>query len=476
MTRPFKREVTPSSILAIPKMGIGLSTDLYFPPIEDLLTALSPGFTVDYLEIFRGRTEDLRRARTKIVPDSIGLTYHGDTLWYTQSDFPENPAYIQEIRRVKHHLDALGSPWMIHECAHKTILGRTFGSYLPPVMEESCAQWIRTNAQTLQSALDGRALLVEIPPFPMFSLGALSAGTFFGLLLEGTDLGMGLDIGHAMTAYRLEHNSVTPERFAHWIRTTFPTHHIVQIHLGGLVPFQSGSGTHFWDDHSHPIPDLLWEALEAVLSICPLPALKGVALEVDNKEISLIVREFSRFRSLVSRLWKQPCSQEPRPTPVGKEKIDLPSPFLREDCRSRQENLYDDFLSTLLTRDFTPTLPLKGEPALFRNRYLASEIWRFGGYIPDLFPDTLALLEGIPDDLQQSFVSFFHTIPITELEPYDFLRTKVFLIRLWIQNLSDRKLLQGEVAQRVHEMARMEGDRILMDQEWINGDPCPSSQ
>lgn len=476
MNTMLDKESVPPSILRIPTMGIGLSTDLYSPPIKDLLQDLSTGPTVDYLEIFRGRTEDLKQARNRIVPDSIRLAYHGDTLWYTQTDFPENPAYIQEIRRVNNHLDALDSPWMIHECAHKSLLGRTFGSYLPPVMEESCARWIRTNAQMLQSELGGRALLVEIPPFPMFSLGALSTGEFFTLLLEGTDLGMGLDIGHAMTAYRLEHDHVTPEGLAHWIQATFPTHHIAQIHVGGLVPFETASGTHFWDDHSHAIPELLWESLDAVLTLCFLPALKGVALEVDNKEISQIGREFSRFHLMVSRSWTPSCSLPESSNHLkNNERPDPPPPILRESCRTRQEAIYDEYLTTLLTGSLSRSLPVKGEPNLFRSRNYAGEIWRFGGYIPDLFPNTMAFLENVPGDLQQSFVSFFHTVPITETEPYDFLRTKVILIQLWIQDLSDRKLLQGEVAQRAIEMARTEGVRILLDQEWINGDPCPEN-
>lgn len=470
MNATTRKENVPASLARIRHMGIGLSTDLYFPPIEDLVRALSGESGPDYLEIFRGRTQDLEQARTRIVPASIGLAYHGDTLWYTQTDFPENPAYIQEIRRANRHLDVLGSPWMIHECAHKSILGRTFGSYLPPVMEESSALWIRTNAIHLQSRLEGRSLLVEIPPFPMFSLGTLSPGNFFSLLLDGTDLGMGLDIGHAMTAYRLEKSRFDPADLAHWIRTTFPTNHIVQIHAGGLVPFRTESGTDFWDDHSRPIPALLWECLEAVLELCPLPALKGVALEVDNKEIPLILQEFSRFRDLVVRSWEQPSFPEDiAPSPNGEPE---PSPF-RDSLRIQQEHLYNCYLTTLLTDDTGSPLPLRGDPSRFRQRYYADEIWRFGGYVPDLFPATLALLNPVPGDLRQAFVSFFHTVGITELEPYDFLRTKVTLIQLWIQDLSSRNLLQGKVVQRVLEMAQMEGNRILLDQEWINGDPCP---
>ncbi|MHB8544718.1 MAG: multinuclear nonheme iron-dependent oxidase [Leptospirales bacterium] len=468
----------PDSLASLPHMGIGLSTDLYFPPLEDLVRSFSKDKRPDYLEVFRGRTQDLKEARNRIIPDSIGTAYHGDTLWYTQPDFPENPGYTQEIARVNRHLDALRSPWMIHECAHKSILGRTFGSYLPPVLEGSSARWIRTNALQLQSFLRGRSLLLEIPPFPMFSLGNLSPGDFFRMILDGTDLGMGLDIGHAMTAYRLERDHFDPEDFALWIRTTFPTSHIVQIHAGGLAPFKTESGIDFWDDHSRPIPDLLWESLETVLTLVPLPALKGVALEVDNKDIPTIILEFSRFRTLVSRFWTKSHPPEPvfhsSPHTPSQSPMDPMEPALfRNDSRALQEGLYRSYIDTLLGQDTELTIPLKGDPSRFRKMFYPDEIWRFGGYIPDLFPETLGILSHFIGDIRQEFISFFHTVPVTELEPYDFLRTKVTLIQIWIQNLTNRNVLVGKVAQRALEMAHKEGSRILIDQEWINGDPCP---
>ncbi len=470
----------PESLASLPHMGIGLSTDLYFPPLEDLVRSFSEDQMPDYLEIFRGRTQDLKEARTRIIPNSIGTAYHGDTLWYTQTDFPENPGYIQEIARVNRHLDALRSPWMIHECAHKSILGRTFGSYLPPVLEESSARWIRMNALHLKSLLGGRSLLLEIPPFPMFSLGNLSPGEFFRMILVGTELGMGLDIGHAMTAYRLERECCDPEDFALWIRTTFPTGHIVQIHAGGLVPFKTESGIDFWDDHSRPIPEPLWECLETVLTLVPLPALKGVALEVDNKDLPTIIQEFARFRALVSRLWGKSPPTRPEshsfPHAPSQSPMDpMETALFRNENRTLQEDFYRSYITELLEQETNAEilLPLKGDPSRYRKMFYSDEIWRFGGHIPDLFPATLAILSPFIGDIQEEFVSFFHTVPVTELEPYDFLRTKVTLIQIWIQNLSNRNVLEGKVAQRALEMAHKEGTRILIDQEWINGDPCP---
>ena len=224
-----------SKLQALPFLGTGLSTDLYFPPLAELLNTLDEhDLRPDFIEVFRGRTEDLKHARERIVPPSVPMTYHGDALWYTDSAFQHHPAYRRETCRANRHLDATGSPWMIHECARKSLSGRTFGYYIPPALEISVARMIRKNALMLESRLEGRALLLEIPPFPFFSLGQLDCGTFFRTILEGTSLGMGLDIGHALTAFSIDRTFFSPDRFACWIRDTFPLEHVVEIHVGGL--------------------------------------------------------------------------------------------------------------------------------------------------------------------------------------------------------------------------------------------------
>lgn len=455
----------------LPRLGAGLSTDFYFPPLEELLAALQAScLRPDYIEIFRGKTGDLERARREIVPPDIPLTYHGDALWYTDAAFPHHPAYQRETCRANRHLDALASPWMIHECARKTVAGRTFGYYLPPVLDLSVACVIRENALLLQSRLRGRTLLIEIPPFPFFSIGNLSPGDFFRAILEGTSLGMGLDIGHAMTAFRLEQTHFSAQDFGGWIRDTFPLEHIVEIHAGGLSRFGDSVSPEFWDDHRVRIPDLLWECLEAVLVLCPLPALRGAALEVDNKDIPTIVEEFGRFRRIVDPAW-------PEGRPDGRGAPEKGRTMRAEDgqhCGNHFTEVLDNLLlETLLEgRPVSPDIT-QGDPALYRNRIYAEEVWEFGGHLPDIFPRTIESVEKVLGNPRQDFVDFFHTIAFSELDPYDYLRTKTWVTGLWVEDLIQRKKITGKAADHVLQTVREEIILLLSDQATVNGDPCP---
>lgn len=456
---------------SLPRLGVGLSTDFYFPPLEELLAALQTSrLRPDYIEIFRGKTGDLERARREIIPPDIPLTYHGDALWYTDAAFPHNPAYQRETCRANRHLDALGSPWIIHECARKTMAGRTFGYYLPPVLDPSVARLIRENALLLQSRLRGRTLLIEIPPFPFFSVGNLSPGEFFRRILEGTSLGMGLDIGHAMTAFRLQQTHFSPQDFGGWIRDTFPLEHVVEIHAGGLSMVGDSLFPEFWDDHRIRIPDLLWECLEAVFVLCPLPALKGAALEVDNKDVPTIVEEFERFRRILEPAW-------PVGHPDGRVAPDRCSTMLGGDgqhCGNHVTEAFDNILlETLLEgRPVRPEIT-QGDPALYRNRIYAEEVWEFGGHLPDIFPRTIESVEKVLGNPRQDFVDFFHTIAFSELDPYDYLRTKTCVTGLWVENLIQRKKITGKAADHVLQTVREEIILLLSDQETVNGDPCP---
>lgn len=456
---------------SLPSLGVGLSTDFYFPPLEELLAALQTSrLRPDYIEIFRGKTGDLERARREIIPPDIPLTYHGDALWYTDAAFPHNPAYQRETCRANRHLDALGSPWIIHECARKTMAGRTFGYYLPPVLDPSVARLIRENALLLQSRLRGRTLLIEIPPFPFFSVGNLSPGEFFRRILEGTSLGMGLDIGHAMTAFRLQQTQFSPQDFGGWIRDTFPLEHVVEIHAGGLSMFGDSLFPEFWDDHRIRIPDLLWECLEAVFVLCPLPALKGAALEVDNKDVPTIVEEFGRFRRIVEPAW-------PVGRPDGRVAPDRCNTMLGgdgQDCGHHVTEAFDNLLlETLLEgRPVRPEIT-RGDPALYQNRIYAEEVWEFGGHLPDIFPRTIESVEKVLGNPRQDFVDFFHTIAFSELDPYDYLRTKTCVTGLWVENLIQRKKITGKAADHVLQTVREEIILLLSDQETVNGDPCP---
>ena len=448
----------PSECALFPRPRVGLSTDLYSPPFEDLLEVLSDGPAPEYLELFRGRTSDLSEARRRI-PAEIPLAYHGDCLWYTQAEFPSDPAYREEIQRARGHMEALESPWMIHECAQKTMEGYAFGLYAPPLLTLEGALAARRGALHLLENLGGRLLLVETPPFPPHPPGPLDLGEFFHLLTRETPLGVGLDLGHCLTYLSVAGCSATPSSLVEWLRNSFPLDRVVEIHVGGLAartlpapkpplqaPFQA-----LIDDHTEAVPDLLFECLESVLRDLALPSLAGVALEVDNKALCTIAREFSRFHEIVVRT----ARPGGRPLPPSPPAPPIP---LTPEAESRLRGGYRALGRSMAGSPDSP----------YARCLYAEEIWSFGGAMPAILPETLSLLEQRGVDPRSSFVSYFNLHPRSLLRPMDFLEIKLLRISEWIETLARER---GPSFDPVRAAAEKEV-RLLMDaQTQYNGDP-----
>ena len=433
-----------------PRPRAGLSTDLYSPPLTDLLEWLSHGPPVEYLELFRGRTCDLEEAR-RSIPEGIPLVYHGDCLWYTQADFTSNPAYREEERRARAHMEALGSPWMIHECAQKAMEGFAFGLYAPPHLSEEGVTAARLGALHLQGQMEGRLLLVETPPFPPHPPGPMDLGDFFQRLTCNTPLGIGLDLGHCLTYLGVCGNPVTPASLLKWLKEGFPLERVVEIHVGGLAWKRVPGGFFLIDDHSETVPDILFDCLEAVLEELPLPALAGVALEVDNKELPQISLEFQRFARIVDRKGR------PGGAPLPPTSPDSPSP-LDPEFENRLRGKYRELARELSESQNSP----------YRAYFYPEEIWLFGGAMPDLFPKTLALLEKEGVDARTSFVTFFNSHPRSLSSSMDFLEIKILRALEWIDILSRGRETDLDM---IREVARKEAHLILSAHSLFNGDP-----
>lgn len=442
---------------------VGISTDLYFPPLEDLLRAFSDEgeFSPEYIEIFRGRTPDLVHAR-EIVPDNIPLSYHGDCLWYTQVDFPDNPAYRDEILRANRHMKALGAPWMIHECAQKTMEGYAFGLYAPPLLTREGALAARKGALALFGALNGRLLLVETPPFPPHPTGLLDLSLFFRIMTVNTGLGIGLDIGHCLTYLAASGRKTTPHALVEWLRD-FPLERVVEIHVGGLDPMVLEGKTWPVDDHSRPVPDLLFDALESVCQSFSMPNLKGIALEVDNKEIPQIVREYGRFRSLLLRVADAGLPGTEPEFPIASPPTDLEEPSGHAAGADRSGLVREGYRNLALSL-------ARGEDSPYARVLYADEIWHFGGSMPDLFPETLFLLEKEGLCVRSSFVDFFNRFPRSETTPYDYLKIKIHRTLDWVDSLSET-IKDPSALATVQAVAGREAGILLSAQEQFNGDP-----
>ncbi|HEY7534068.1 MAG TPA: DUF692 family multinuclear iron-containing protein, partial [Nitrospiraceae bacterium] len=360
-----------------------------------------------------------------------------------------HPIFRREISHAVDHVSILESPWLNHECATKQMAGYSFGTYLPPLYTPVSAEIAAENIAIVQSALDDRCrrpngstplFLLEMPPLTYFAAGTLRISDYFRLVAERVACGFVLDMGHLWTVYRYTGawRRVSLTRFLEEFLEEFPLERVVEIHVAGLalhagidVADCSGSELPLWlDAHAAPIPSVLFDMLEQVLSHNRLTSLKGVALEVDTKAIDLIVAEFEqawkRFGSQiqdalargVSRSHVYDVPQHVAPSIIG--------PLEREHL-SRSYVHYANIVSGLTAPSGGEWAHLAHDPqglAQYRDVYLPVEILEWGGSLIEMFPETCRALHqhGIALD---RFVSYWFHTPRPMSQPYDFFLLKI---------------------------------------------------
>jgi hypothetical protein len=438
-------------VMHIPPHGIGLSVDVYTPALLELVRALeSRALPYGYLELFRAPEAVLEAVR-KMLPSTM-LEYHAEGIWVTQPGLETEYPLGAELAETAGHLHALGSHWLNHECASKQIAGYSFGTYLPPIFTRASADLTADNAVLVQRRLDalsaevgrpGPLLLLELPPLTYFGAGDVPVATFFRRLVARAACGLVLDVGHLWTVYCYtgEWRRRSVEAFVAEFLDAFPLDRVVQVHLAGLAghPDDVAAGLpdsspcpRWIDAHAAPIPAVLCDMLAQVLAHPDLRSLKGVALEVDTKPVSLILSEIeqlrARFGALVEGLSQRvdPVGRVPRDAPDEPGSIESgPSsgtPRLREQYELYVRTVTGESSSELpaLFRSFgTESESLNA----YRQTYLPHEILVWGGDLRDMFPETCRALDAHRIPLV-GFVHYWFREPRAVLCPYDFFLLK----------------------------------------------------
>lgn len=435
--------------------GLGLSVDVYSPDLLELVQALRrAGLEPEYLEVFKATTSALQWIRQQLP--GIKLPYHGEGLWSTQPEFPQSASGRQGVAEACAHLAALRSAWLNHECATKQMAGYAFGTYLPPLYTELSASMTAENLAYLQAQVDRDArgqgidpalVLLEMPPLTYFGCGELSIPDFFRAVTDRATCGLVLDIGHLWTVYRYTGSRRTQrlEEFVAEFLDAFPMERVVEIHVAGLAEFMIPDGSGFgaggpalpyWiDAHGAPIPEVLFDLFEQVLSHPQLTSLKGVALEVDTKSIPLIVDEFRQFRERFGRtVHGKVQSGDHAPAlapraPVGQLLQDMRflTPLERRALQQHYRN-YVQFVTTRESPSSTEAVRLLDDSQedlhRYRDLYLPHELLHWGGDLQDMFPETSRVLKEADVSLNQ-FVPFWFSRPRSEQEDYDFFLLKI---------------------------------------------------
>lgn len=408
------------------------------------------------------------------------LTYHGEGLWVTQPEMADSTAFEQEISEAIEQLMILQSAWLNHECATKYLAGYYYGTYLPPLYTPLSAKVVADNTRLIQCLLDQRCrladgstplVLLEMPPLTYFVAGTMSIPMFFRVVSEQTSCGLVLDVGHLWTVFRYSgaHRAGSLTRFVEEFLDEFPMDRVVEIHVAGLaipdshralssrlsVDMDDDACPAWIDAHAAPIPTVLFEMLDQILCHPRLTSLKGLALEVDTKNVDLIVDEFAEFsrrygplfyelshgEQVVSDFETGSVTEEPKTAPA--------TPTLGA--------AYDRYARVLTGK----TEPVGAEWShdtagiryldLYRSFYLPYEILHWGGDVEDMFVESCRRLRERGVSLEE-FVTFWFSEPRPFSGTYDFFLLKVERFVEFVQEVAPE--LQGIVEKEAEELRR----------------------
>ena len=436
----------------IPAHGLGLSVDVYSPDLTSLLRALQQRQVLPaYLEIFRATPTALAGVR-KQAGDGL-LTCHGEGLWLTQPEATVDPLFSREVCEVAGHLQTLQSAWLNHECATKHIAGYSFGTYLPPLYTESSAEVVADNTILVQTLLDRHCclasggaplVLLELPPLTYFVAGTLAIPTFFRLVTDRVPCGLVLDVGHLWTVYRYTGACQTTSlgQFVDAFLSEFPMDRVVEVHVAGLAIHESSLASHpelaattredslpSWTDaHAAPIPPVLFEMLDQILSHPRLTSLKGLALEVDTKPVELIVDEFARFSQRYAEVFPQVKADTRASGDSGGTSFQ--GEPVSASIRQAVGEAYDRYARVVTGRakpigiEWNSNSACIDELETYRSIYLPYEILHWGGEVEAMFPESCRRLreEAVP---LARFVSFWFREPRPLSDSYDFFLLKI---------------------------------------------------
>lgn len=448
---PVEREFL-HRLAQVPTHGLGLSVDVYSPDLTSLLRALQQRQVPPaYLEVFRATPAALAAVR-KQVGHGL-LTYHGEGLWLTQPEAADDPLFRREVCEVAGHLQTLQSAWLNLECATKYMTGYSYGTYLPPLYTESGAEVVADHTLLIQNLLDEHCrsahggaplVLLELAPLTYFVAGTLAIPTFFRVVTEKTPCGLVLDVGHLWTVFRYSGawKTTSLAQFVDVFLSEFPMHRVVEIHVAGLAIHESGSAVHAgrketgrneshpaWTDaHAAPIPPVLFEMLDRILSHPRLTSLKGLALEVDTKPVEVIIDEFARFSDCYATVFPQGKSD----MRVSYDRGDLsvqraPVPA---SIKHALEETYDRYARVVSGRAKPEGPEWNLPPACteeldtYRSVYLPYEILHWGGDVEAMFPESCRRLNERDVPLSR-FVTFWFRQPRPLSASYDFFLLKI---------------------------------------------------
>ncbi|MBX9722887.1 MAG: hypothetical protein K2X81_15910, partial [Candidatus Obscuribacterales bacterium] len=228
----------------------------------------------------------------------------------------------------------------------------------------------------------------------------------------------------------------------------------------GCSPVEADKFPAWTDAHAAPIPSVLFEMLDQILTHPRLTNLKGMALEVDTKSEALIAEEFAGFSKRYTDQFRRVAADAGPACELGKVPIEKTPVSLA--TRKALEQDYERYALVLVGQAEPADVEWSRSPAWFeeldqyRLSYLPYEILQWGGKIEDMFPDVCRRLTERDVPLTQ-FLSFWFREPRPLGGIYDYFLLKIERFEEFIQEIAPdlRSMAEREASElrRAYQLA-----------------------
>jgi uncharacterized protein (UPF0276 family) len=277
----------------IPTLGIGLAADVAgaVPNYRKFLPAGGPD-SVDY---FSFGAHHVQQARVEhyladLVEQHFPMVFHPVNFNPATSEI-EEPDVIEGTRSIAEYVSAI---WMGQDVGIWAYRGHYLGPMLiPAILDPASVTETAAKVRYLQRLMPC-PFLIENPPVNA-SLECMHMLDFMRQVSEEADCGIVLDIGH-LVGYQ---QATGRERWDMPLEK-FPFDRVVEIHIAGLQFSRVGPHLNLIDQHAYPVHEWCWELLKVIGP--QLTGLRGLTLEQEYCEDSLVLQHLRRARALVEEL------------------------------------------------------------------------------------------------------------------------------------------------------------------------------
>ncbi len=288
---PFDpRQLFSTRVSSLPLLGLGISTEFNARAQGGLdllaLRAALPDL-VEFLEVGADVERGIDADTRAWVASGLPTTYHFlDVNLEDEADLDD--AWIDETCALAREIDAA---WLCGDAGlwHIGRRERGHGTLMPPILEASSADEMARNVRRLRETT-GFEVLPENPPAHVF-LGKMHLLDYYARVADRADSGLLLDVAHLAVFQHVAGHAPTTGL------DSFPIERVVEVHVAGGTPFESGGRTFVEDDHGTSILPATWEILAEVLPRAT--GLRAIVFEGERNTVEQVVPVFERIDAML---------------------------------------------------------------------------------------------------------------------------------------------------------------------------------